>query len=77
MTLPRCWSVTDESGQGQPQDPGAATAWGESIADGVKRENTLRSLYGHWQGSNASAADAWLAASPALGPEAKQRIKGK
>jgi hypothetical protein len=47
------------------------------VGDDNKRENAVRGVYQQWKRTDESAANRWLAATPALSDDAKKRIGGK
>ena len=58
-------------------DPSAAIAWAETMGDAAKREKALQRTFDRWKRTDETAANAWLAATPALTPEARQRLQAK
>ena len=59
------------------RDPEGAATWAATVGDDNKRENAVRNVYQQWKRTDETAANRWLAATPALSDDAKKRIGGK
>ena len=75
--IERDGAVAAYAGKVTGSDPEAAATWAATVTDNNKRENAVRNVYDRWKRTDEAAANRWLAATPALSPDAKKRMSGK
>lgn len=55
-------------------DPEGAAAWAATISQPAQRDNAITQVFQQWKRTDPKAADTWLRATPALSPEARERM---
>ncbi len=55
-------------------DPAGAAEWASTISDAGKRDNAIERIYKHWSRQDQTAAQNFLASTPSVSMELKQKL---